>query len=360
MTQPDIKIRTLTALLTAITLCVASATAALPIDIEVITEPGVPITAPQQWVTMLGAMDLGRVRIRSANSGDAPGVTQKGKRYKIVAVLNGRGELVIEKERYRARDRRALANFFQLLANTESFGEELGRFNLTQDQFRQVHGNLSKVLGLSTQGKRPAVLIDQLRDKFSVALTEEAAASARLKKARPMETELGELATGTALALALRQADLVLVPQKPVGKPLQVRIEREDPKWQSWPVGWKPEGSPRVLAPQLYEFLTAEIKGYTLDQALSALQPRMGIAVIYDQRTLERREIDPTAIQVKHPATRTYLKKVIDRILSQARLSGELRVDERGKLFYWITQFGKDSPRAEQTAEQKSKQTEKE
>ncbi len=345
-------------LLLATALGVATAQAVLPIDVEVITEPGVPITAPQQWAQLLGTMDLGRVRLRPATTGDAPGVTQKGTRFKIVAVLNSRGELIIDKKRYRARDRKTLANFFELLAKTESFGEELGRFNLTQNQFRQVHSNLSKVLGLSTLGKRPAELINQLRDKFSVPITEKPSARALLREAPLLQIELGELSTGTALAMALREAGLMLVPQKPVGKPLQIRIEPEDPKWQSWPVGWKPEGSPRELAPQLFEFLSAEIDGYPLEQALEALKPRMGMLVVYDARTLARRGIDPTQIPVKHPAARTYLKRVVDRLLSQARLAGELRVDERGQLFYWITQFGKDSPRAEQTAEQKAKQTE--
>jgi hypothetical protein len=37
----------------------------------------------------------------------------------------------------------------------------------------------------------------------------------------------------------------------------------------------------------------------------------------------------------------------VDRLLSQARLASELRVDEGGNAFFWITQFGPQSPRAE-------------
>jgi hypothetical protein len=40
------------------------------------------------------------------------------------------------------------------------------------------------------------------------------------------------------------------------------------------------------------------------------------------------------------------VRRAVDSILSQGRLAGELRVDEAGQPFYWITQFDKDSPRA--------------
>ena len=98
---------------------------------------------------------------------------------------------------------------------------------------------------------------------------------------------------------------------------------------------------------EMFKFLTFEISGYTLAQALDVLSPRLGVPLKFDDLILQRRDIHPDKIQVKLPRKKTYLKRAVDRILGQARLSGELRVDEAGKPFYWITQFGKDSPRAE-------------
>ena len=51
-------------------------------------------------------------------------------------------------------------------------------------------------------------------------------------------------------------------------------------------------------------------------------------------------------MQVKLPRGKTYIRKAVDVILAQGRLGGELRVDEAGTPFYWVTQFTKDSPRA--------------
>jgi len=97
----------------------------------------------------------------------------------------------------------------------------------------------------------------------------------------------------------------------------------------------------------MFEFLTIEIDGHTLDDALEVLKPRMDMPLILDRRTLRRREIDPQQVNVKLTPTKTYLKSSLDRLLSQARLACELRVDESGKAFCWVTQYGKDSLRAE-------------
>ena len=326
------------------------ARAELPIDVEVAMETGVPLTAPQQWARLLGEMGLGRVRLRSGRAGEQAQVTKLdgavGTRFKVMAILNSRGELVLPNKRYRANDRKALKDYFRDLSQQESFGEDRGRFDLTEKQFRQVHADLSRVISFSTAGRTPAELLDQLEQMFKVPLLRAANARAILPQARPLDAELRGMSVGTALAITLRRQRLVLRPEKLTGEPLRIVIERQRPQRDCWPVGWKDQGSPRLLAPKMFEFLTIEINGFTLSKAIEALQPRMAVAVVYDERILADREIQPTEIQVKLPAGKTYLKKAVDRLLSQARLAGELRVDEQGRPFYWITQFGKDSPRA--------------
>lgn len=323
-----------------------SACAALPIDVEVVTAANVPITAPQQWARMLATMDLGRVRIRGGNTGDKLGIEQDRQRYKVVALLTSDGELVIEGRRYRASDRRKLAEFFKALAEEESLGEEKGAFGLTQKEFGHVFADLSRPVTFSTAGQDRAIVVEKIIQSLSQPLETDLNLSRTLRRSKPVEWELQQMSAGTSLAIVLREADFVLRPEKPRGEAPQLVIERAEPKSEAWPVGWKIEGSPRKVAPKMFEFLTVEIDGYTLDQALNALEPRMDVPLILDRRTLLRREIDPKKVKVKLLPTKSYLKSSIDKLLSQARLTSELRVDERGKAFCWVTQYGKDSPRA--------------
>lgn len=324
--------------------------AQLPIDVEVSTGKNVPLTAPQQWARLLGEMDLGRVRLRGGFADEKPKVTKEdgtGGRFKVLALLNHSGELVLPDRHFRLSDRQALRDYFQTLARNESFGEELGAFGLTKKQFHRVWTDLSRPVGFSTPGKTPAEVLSLLENKFTVPVTRDTAVSRKLQAAKPLDVELRDMTAGTALAYALRTAGLVLRPEKPTGELLQLVIERSRPGVDSWPVGWKPEGSPRVAAPKMFAFLTIEVDGYTLAKALEAIEPRLGVAILYDQRILVARDIHPDEIQVKLPAGKTYLKRAVDRLLSQARLAGELRVDEGGRPFYWITQFGAGSKRAE-------------
>ena len=66
----------------------------------------------------------------------------------------------------------------------------------------------------------------------------------------------------------------------------------------AWPVGWKSEGSPRLLAPKMFEFLTIEIDGFTLSKAVEALQP------------------------LAHATAKGLLRRVIGKIFNDAEIKG--------------------------------------
>lgn len=336
-------------LLAALLSGIAPACAELPVDLEVATEKGVPLAAPQEWAQLLGELELASVRVRGGRGDDQPAVTQSvgpRPRFEVLAVLNARGELVLPERRFRMSDRKLLAAYFQALGQSESFGKEIGPFGLTQEQFATVFEALSPRAGISTRGNTPAEVLNQLTARIELTVFEDPRAREALQTAKPLAAELRDLSTGTTLAITLRNAGLVLRPDKPIGKPLRLVVEPYRPEVEVWPVGWKSEGSPRLAAPQLFEFLTIEVSGSTLANALEALQPRMGVKVFYDDQVLTARGIDPAKIDVKFPSKKTYLKRVVDQLLSQGRLAGELRVDEVDQPFYWITQFGADSPRA--------------
>ncbi|NOY41861.1 MAG: hypothetical protein GXP26_08505 [Planctomycetes bacterium] len=328
---------------------VASAT--LPIDMEVAMESGVPVTAPQEWAKLLGKLDLNRVRLRSIRADDQPTLEAResvtGQRIKIVAILTRRNELLLPKRRFKAHNLSALKTYLeQLAAEGTEVDAERGRFDLTEKQFSAVYADLSKTIDFSTKDLTAAEVLRRLEEKIALPVSRSTAADSRLRGS-PLGIELRDMAIGTALAMALRHEGLALRPEKPRGKPLQLRVLLYDPSFETWPVGWKSETSIRLLAPKMFESLTIEIANYTLTEALDALTPRLGVPLLFDRWMLNKLEIDPDKIEVKIPRGKTYLKRAVDRILGQARLAGEIRVDEQGHAFYWVTQFGKNSPRAE-------------
>lgn len=321
---------------------------ALPIDIEVAAESGSPFGAMQEWGKLLNEMDLARVRLRGANGGDEPSVTPSGEgesqRFKLVAILNRRDQLELPGGKFGVGDRAKLKAYFESLPErAANQGVERGIFNLTKQQFEQVYEDLSTPVTTSTKGMTPEAIVAALTDGLTVPFEIDASARGALRAAKPLNGELQGLTTGAAIAIALRPAELTMLPEQKLGQPLQLRVVPAGAGVRGWPAGWRPAQSARELVPAMYRFTNIEIKGFTLEEALAALGPHMEVPLLFDERVLAVRAIDPAKIDVTFPRGKTYIRRAVDHVLSKARLAGELRVDEAEKPFYWITQFGPDN-----------------
>ncbi|MBL9161934.1 MAG: hypothetical protein JNL18_04240 [Planctomycetaceae bacterium] len=322
--------------------------AALPIDIEVAAEAGSPFGAMQEWGKLLNEMDLARVRLRGANGGDEPSVTPSGEgenqRFRLVAILNRRDQLELPGGKFGVGDRAKLKAYFESLPErAANQGVERGIFSLTKQQFEQVYEDLSTPVTMSTKGVAPEAIVATLKEGLTIRLEVDDEASRALRSAKPFPRELQGLTTGTALAMAIRPAELTMIPEQKLGQPLTLRVVKASRERRGWPAGWRPAKSARELVPAMYRFTNVEINGFTLDEALTALGPHMEAPLLFDERVLAVRSIDPAKIEVSLPRGKTYIRRAVDRVLSQGRLAGELRVDEAEKPFYWITQFGPDN-----------------
>jgi len=64
---------------------------------------------------------------------------------------------------------------------------------------------------------------------------------------------------------------------------------------------------------------------------------RLGLVYLIDHPALARFGIEMDKAAVNIPQTKTTYSQIIKRSLFQARLRGEIRCDEAGKPFLWIT-----------------------
>lgn len=321
----------------------AAAHAAPPINLELATERGLQITAPRRWLQLFTDLGIENVRIRSASPGDEPKATNRGTdarpRYHVVGILTAREVLMLPGGTFRATDRAKLRDYFDRLAadGSEALTAPRGRFGLTEKQILTLHAELAQPLNLSTEDVRPTAVLDQLQSKLGVPIVLDAAAEAALSAGELFSDDISELTIGTGLAILLRSYGLAIYPEKPRGKPVQLRIAPLDENHESWPIGWDPERAPSEVAPMLMESLNVEIANYTLRETLDAIEPRVKIPFLVDHHTLAAHDINLDQVQVKIPQTRTFYKRILDRALAQGRLAGQLRVDESGTPLLWIT-----------------------
>ncbi|MEN1681414.1 MAG: hypothetical protein AAGJ46_17670 [Planctomycetota bacterium] len=298
--------------------------------------------AHHQWLQLLSGVGVSNVRIRSARRGDEPAIEplgDSGRHLRVVGVLDNRNRLVLPGGTFTDRDRTKLRDYFARLSadGAEGVLADTGAYGLTERQFKSLFDELSKPLGRSTKGKAPADIIAAAREVLRTPIDPSRTATSRLRAGSPLDAELRELTVGAALAITLAREGLALVPNKPRGGDVVLRVEPIAEGQEAWPVGYPVKGPPRNTAPDIMQTIAVEIDGFSLAEATAAIVPRLKTPVVWDTAALARRGIDPAKIQVKLPRVRLSYKRILEKLLFQARLSGQLRTDEAGKPFYWIT-----------------------
>src|SRR5439155_17246872 len=133
----------------------------------------------------------------------------------------------------------------------------------------------------------------------------------------------------------LRPHGLVMLPEKN-GSDIRLRIASSRDAKEHWPVGWPPKGNPNETLPELFKFLKVNIGDAAVSEALTAIAGRVKAPVLLDHNSLARARTD-LSTKVSLAETNIFYSRALDRLLSQAKLKYEIRLDEADKPFLWVT-----------------------
>ncbi|MEQ8847400.1 hypothetical protein [Botrimarina sp.] len=331
----------------------AAASAAAP-SVEIANQAGPHGTAPREWLQRLAEAGAGPARLVAARGKERPRLVELGEglggrpMVKLYGVLTRDGELLLPgptgPKRFGRSDRAALEEYFQRIAGDgpAALTEPRGKFGLTRAEFVDLFTRLQTPLPEWPQPPTLRRAIDDVSRAARVKIDVAPAAEAALGTTADAADEVRGLASGAGLAAMLRAEGLALQPRRPVGEGVRLVVapakEADDP----WPVGYEPEVAIGEAAPVLSEFLTVEVEGYTLSEAIDAIRPRLEVngeplAIVYDHFALRRDGVDPAAVEVSFPKRRTFYKRLLGALANQAGLGVELRVDENGKPLLWLS-----------------------
>ncbi len=318
------------------------AAAEAPVEVVVAYDRGVQITAPQEWLQLITGLGIDQVRFRGIQQGDQPELESLGTddrpRYRVTGVLDARDVLTLPGGRFKRSDAGKLGDYLKNLAGDGAEGvlAPKGKFGLTETQFKAVWADLSGPVGFGTIDVRLHDVLKNFDEALETTIVVDATASEALSAATVAD-DLSAMTRGTGLALALRSASLVMIPTKARGEEVVLHVvPSAGEKAESWPIGWPVERNQRQAAPKLFDFLTIEVEDYTLKQAVDAIGPRLGMPLFWDHAMLTAKATDPRETKVKLAKVKSYHKRILDRLLFQARLKGEIRADEAETVFYWI------------------------
>jgi len=325
-------------------LFVASTTVALAagqVQLELVTDQGVSITAQQQWLRQLAEAGVSGFRIRVRQPSDQPkietGGTPQAPIYQVTGVIVSDNEVVVPGKRFRLNNLVPLRQWLDELAQqgpaenrapTDSFGLEL-------EQFQRLHDDLAQPLGFSTAGMGRLAVLEKIAGQLKHPLRIDRQRLGATDEDKVSE-ELSKVSCGTALAGVLRPLGFCLVLHRGAGQG-EYAVMASAPDLKAWPVGWKPDKPDRELVPGLYEFLNVNVQGVAVTKVVEAVGTRLELPVLWDQNALARHGVEPEQAIVNLPNSRTTYSLMLRKVLFQAKLKSELRIDEAGQPLLWIT-----------------------
>jgi hypothetical protein len=311
------------------------------VDLELAMDSAMVPTEARAWSEMLGQAGFSSVRIRGVKASEEPAIQTSGNEsapsYRVTGVLTSDNQLLLPKGRFNLSDRGRIEQWLRKLRDGGEEGVTVkpAAFGLLPRQLVAVHEALATPVKFSTAGRQPREVAKQIADGLTLKFISDAASQQALAVDEPVADELQGLSSGTVLAAVLRPLGLVLAPEI-AGSEVRLRIGGGKTMKEHWPVGGPPKGNPRETLPDLFKYLKIEIDKTPLSESLTAIGERLKTPLLIDRNALARSQID-LSTNVALPEMNTYYLHALDRLLFQAKLKCELRIDEADKPFLWVT-----------------------
>lgn len=321
------------------------------VEFELVTPQAQAQLSAQQWLRVLTELQVTGVRIRQARAGDRATIDTLGApsqpRYKVVGVLNQRNELELPGGRFSLGQQSQLRKWIEELRENGPPGAPRKRapFGLEPQQLKSLDAALRQSLDVDVKGQNRLDAIGAVRRRAGLPIAVDAQSEAALRAAGPVNDSLRGVACGTSLAVIARPAGLAVVPRVSSRGALEIAVTRPERGAEIWPIGFPAEDERQKLAPLLFESINVEIQDNPLAQALEAIAARLQIPFLVDHNALAAEQIDLEKTTVSLPAKKLSYSLILRSLLGQAKLSSELRTDDAGKPFLWITTFRQQSSR---------------
>lgn len=314
---------------------------AATVELELLTEPDFPALEQQEWVRAMSALDVGNVRIRQGQPGEKAEVTTRGVKpnltYVVVGILRKNGELLVPGGRFKKNDRGAMTTWLNELKTYGPQGSPEGKplYGLSAAQFGDVKLDLS-TKAPATKGLSRAEALRKIGESLKMPIFVDASAG-KILAGEKVDFDTQGLSAGTAIAYVLRPAGMAMKPERLPSGEIRYVVAQGAAVAEPWPVGWPLVRRRQEVLPQLFEMIDVEIEQVPLRKALDVIAERAQLPVLLDQNSLVKHEVDIDQAMVEFPAKRSTYSLVLTRLLGQARLMYEVRQDEAGKPFMWVT-----------------------
>lgn len=305
-----------------------------------------PITAMQDWTRALGAAGVHNVRIRQQTRPGQPTIETRSvagqKVYLVRGTIEGSGRISLPGNRFEPGEAKRLAVWLDDIAQKgpPAERESTDQFGLPLSVAKKIAVDLAIPISFGTDGSSRAAVILQANKVTRFPILAKKSMMKTLDKDK-VPDDLKGFAAGTVLAYLVEPFGLGLFPGKDRSGRLAYQIvERSSRDVKPWPIGWKPKNRIKTL-PGLFKTKSINVERIPISQVLKVISKRLEVPVLIDRAALARKRIDPTKVTVSFPDKRTNFDRALGNMMSEARLKYELRIDDAGRPFLWVTTLAK-------------------
>lgn len=330
------------------------------IRVEILTQ-GIDVSPnPQNWGRAFEEIGLS-CRIRQGTREDVPSINEEidgeVRRIDVVGILDSGGQLTLPDVSFSMADQVEFRNWFAELERYGVQGNPAGQANwgLDEAQLIELLGHLAQPIQAEVKG----VPLVQALDEFPFpegmeisiagretdgASDDSASTSVPLGAFDPTAVvvhEVNGLSLGTGLAILLSEQGLGFRPRRNPDGTVDLDVIPLAGDLNPWPIGWDiGELTPRdEVFPTLFEFFPVDIQNVSFLQTITVISERSEVPIMVDERLCAEREIDLSAIRVTVVEDRSAWGLVIRKVVAQARLTFDYRLDEADTPFIWIYPF---------------------
>lgn len=301
-----------------------------------------PVGVVQSWMKTLQTAGVKGIRIAVKDDQDVRIVEDRtGASVTVFGRIDRNQRLVVPNRTFKLSDTKQIREWVGDFTTTVADADKKrGAFGLTATELVGVFVELGTPLSVSTQDQNVSDIVDSIGKQLQFKIAADSKAESALADVTKIPEELKGVSCGTALAAIVRPLGLVVTIDK-ARRRIQL-VESRDAN-EHWPIGWPPQQRPGIVAPTLFKKTKVDIEDFPLDEVLGAISAKIKLPVIYDQNTLARYDVEMQKIEVTVRPTELTYDKIIRDVLSYAKpkLSYELRVDEIGQPFLWVTKPGR-------------------
>jgi hypothetical protein len=307
-----------------------------------------------QWAETLKEVGVASVNEQAEQPalGKKPTVAEQpielvgNRRIVVRASVDATGALHIAGSTFRAADRERLATLVKRLGLEGMPAPDPSdkRWGLNQANWELLLRSLRPPGPPEINDAPLPMVLDQMsgRCKLPIRLTESAQ-----KRAVPahIQSACGTLSSGSNLAYALSTVGLAFEPRQDGSGTLSLLILAADESRHPWPVGFVLDEFPGNVAPQLFERTSYATRKTPLGEYLAFLRKELRMEVVLDEPALARRGSDVRELQVTMEFADQAWATTMRRCLAAMGLKHEIRVDEAGRPFVWVTLSDTIGPR---------------